>query len=194
MQISNFTMQANGKLREIITDVSIFDAIHGEITTNADPRVLNTKALWDTGATNCVITPSCAQALNLKPIGVAQTMHAGGISLANVYLINIMLPNGVGIKDIRFTECSEQGGSFGIIIGMDIITRGDFAITNVNGKTTFSFRIPSIGTIDFVDEGQKMKKAQTKGTAATKKEKKVGRNDPCPCGSGKKYKNCHGKQ
>ena len=24
-------------------------------------------------------------------------------------------------------------------------------------------------------------------------EKKVGRNDPCPCGSGLKYKNCHGK-
>ena len=25
------------------------------------------------------------------------------------------------------------------------------------------------------------------------KQKKVGRNDPCPCGSGKKYKNCCGK-
>ena len=24
-------------------------------------------------------------------------------------------------------------------------------------------------------------------------EKKIGRNDPCPCGSGLKYKNCHGK-
>lgn len=24
-------------------------------------------------------------------------------------------------------------------------------------------------------------------------EKKIGRNDPCPCGSGKKFKNCHGK-
>ena len=23
---------------------------------------------------------------------------------------------------------------------------------------------------------------------------KVGRNDPCPCGSGKKYKNCHGRE
>ena len=22
---------------------------------------------------------------------------------------------------------------------------------------------------------------------------KIGRNDPCPCGSGRKYKNCHGK-
>ncbi|MDE5812818.1 MAG: SEC-C domain-containing protein [Muribaculaceae bacterium] len=26
-----------------------------------------------------------------------------------------------------------------------------------------------------------------------KAQPKVGRNDPCPCGSGKKYKNCHGK-
>ncbi len=25
------------------------------------------------------------------------------------------------------------------------------------------------------------------------KAKKIGRNEPCPCGSGKKYKNCHGK-
>jgi preprotein translocase subunit SecA len=28
---------------------------------------------------------------------------------------------------------------------------------------------------------------------AGKKQEKVGRNDPCPCGSGKKYKKCHGK-
>jgi len=31
-----------------------------------------------------------------------------------------------------------------------------------------------------------------KGTPI-KKDKKIGRNDPCPCGSGKKYKQCHGK-
>jgi uncharacterized protein YecA (UPF0149 family) len=28
--------------------------------------------------------------------------------------------------------------------------------------------------------------------AAVKKGEKVGRNDPCPCGSGKKYKKCCG--
>ena len=27
----------------------------------------------------------------------------------------------------------------------------------------------------------------------TRDQPKVGRNDPCPCGSGKKYKSCHGK-
>jgi preprotein translocase subunit SecA len=30
-------------------------------------------------------------------------------------------------------------------------------------------------------------------TQPVRAEKKPGRNDPCPCGSGKKYKNCHGK-
>ena len=31
-----------------------------------------------------------------------------------------------------------------------------------------------------------------KGSEPIHVEKRVGRNDPCPCGSGKKYKNCHG--
>ena len=29
--------------------------------------------------------------------------------------------------------------------------------------------------------------------ATIRKEKKIGRNDPCPCGSGKKYKKCCGR-
>jgi preprotein translocase subunit SecA len=32
-----------------------------------------------------------------------------------------------------------------------------------------------------------------KGSAPIRVEKKVGRNEPCPCGSGKKYKQCHGR-
>ena len=37
--------------------------------------------------------------------------------------------------------------------------------------------------------------AQAGGPSASApvKKKKIGRNDPCPCGSGKKYKNCHGR-
>jgi preprotein translocase subunit SecA len=33
---------------------------------------------------------------------------------------------------------------------------------------------------------------ENKKTEPVRVEKKVGRNDPCPCGSGKKYKHCHG--
>jgi len=38
------------------------------------------------------------------------------------------------------------------------------------------------------EDGEKKQKAQP-----VRVEKKVGRNEPCPCGSGKKFKNCHGK-
>ncbi|HXC94255.1 MAG TPA: preprotein translocase subunit SecA [Edaphobacter sp.] len=34
--------------------------------------------------------------------------------------------------------------------------------------------------------------ASTNGSAPRRTGEKVGRNDPCPCGSGKKYKKCHG--
>jgi len=34
---------------------------------------------------------------------------------------------------------------------------------------------------------------QAKPETFKRAEKKVGRNSPCPCGSGKKFKHCHGK-
>jgi len=43
----------------------------------------------------------------------------------------------------------------------------------------------------FSGGGSPEKKQQQ--TAPVRVDKKVGRNDPCPCGSGKKYKQCHGK-
>lgn len=35
---------------------------------------------------------------------------------------------------------------------MDVIGLGDFAVSNYRGKTTFTFRVPSLEEIDFVDE------------------------------------------
>ncbi|MBR0094072.1 MAG: SEC-C domain-containing protein, partial [Synergistaceae bacterium] len=42
---------------------------------------------------------------------------------------------------------------------------------------------------------QKQEFSMTDGAQAhdPRKVQKVGRNDPCPCGSGKKYKYCHGR-
>ena len=39
---------------------------------------------------------------------------------------------------------------------------------------------------------QDTREQQQSHTPIVRQEKKIGRNDPCPCGSGKKYKNCHG--
>ncbi len=51
---------------------------------------------------------------------------------------------------------------------------------------------------DLTSSGNPMEGAQTQTQEKSRPEpvrveKKVGRNDPCPCGSGKKFKHCHGK-
>lgn len=42
------------------------------------------------------------------------------------------------------------------------------------------------------EEIQQQKEQQKPKQQPVRVEQKIGRNDPCPCGSGKKYKNCHG--
>ena len=43
------------------------------------------------------------------------------------------------------------------------------------------------------DEVMRQRTSEPQKVQPVKVEKRVGRNDPCPCGSGKKYKQCHGK-
>lgn len=45
-------------------------------------------------------------------------------------------------------------GDGDVLIGMDIISNGDFAVTNKDNKTVFTFRIPSIVYIDFVKDSK----------------------------------------
>jgi preprotein translocase subunit SecA len=52
-------------------------------------------------------------------------------------------------------------------------------------RTSMNFTGPNQGAAGAGEEGGKVK-------TVTRSEPKVGRNDPCPCGSGKKYKKCHG--
>ena len=49
------------------------------------------------------------------------------------------------------------------------------------------------GAPDGGPQGQPQAPAQPATTPFVRDGRKVGRNEPCPCGSGKKYKQCHGK-
>ena len=51
----------------------------------------------------------------------------------------------------------------------------------------------ALQSINSVDGGQSSIENPEVNRTVVREEPKVGRNDPCPCGSGKKYKNCCGK-
>ncbi len=99
-----------------------------------------------------MISKKVVDKLDLNPTGKSKVFHANGESTVNTYFINLFLPNQVAFSLVRVTEGVLSG--FDLLIGMDIITMGDFSITNVGGNTTFSFRVPSIKEVDFVTEEQ----------------------------------------
>lgn len=130
-------------------------------TTASFPPGINYAGIWDTGATNTVITEKVVNELNLKPTGMTQVHTASGTENRPTYLVNIRLPNGVGFETVRVSQLLLVGDC-DLLIGMDIIALGDFAVTNVKGKTVFSYRWPSIKTIDFVAEAQKRSTSRVK--------------------------------
>lgn len=95
----------------------------------------------------CLISNELANNLNLHPIDKIKVQHAAGTSYENVYLAIVHVTKKYYVE-IELTEFKSTD-NFEIIIGMDVISKGDFAITNQNGITTFSFRLPSSTTIDF---------------------------------------------
>ncbi len=62
----------------------------------------------------------------------------------------------------------------------------------VAAKAEWLYTLPQWNAI-FTKEEQKALYLEQKKSGTVVKEKKIGRNDPCPCGSGKKYKHCCGK-
>ena len=64
-------------------------------------------------------------------------------------------------------------------------------------KETFSERIFRVKILSEKISTQREMKLEKRDFvqpgAPLKASVKIGRNDPCPCGSGKKYKHCHGK-
>jgi len=104
-------------------------------------------ALWDTGADGSVISNSVVSALRLMPDGKVRICHADGMSLVNTYTVDLRLPSGVVFKNLTVT--SGDLADVDVLIGMDIISMGDFALTAPGGCTKFSFKIPSTHDIDF---------------------------------------------
>ncbi len=62
----------------------------------------------------------------------------------------------------------------------------------VDAKADWLYKLPAWNDI-FTEEEQKALYLEQKKSGTIIKPKKIGRNDPCPCGSGKKYKFCCGR-
>lgn len=145
------------------------------------------KALWDTGATQSVISVDLANQLDLTPIGYGYNITGSGKEMVPIYMIDFQ-SLGFSLGGMQVSALPGiNGQGFDMLVGMDIISQGDFLVSNANGVTKVSFRTPSI------DDGVAFNHPNMLPTKSqpVRNGQKIGRNEPCPCGSGLKYKNCY---
>lgn len=151
MQPLAFTSEYKGRVNRLITPCAIAEAFKPDaVPPTKSINGVKATALWDTGATISAISSNVVKSLNLIPFNKKEVFHAGGSNLVNMYKVNIMLPNRVGFHFATVMEAVLNGCD--ILIGMDIISAGDFVITNRDEKTVFSFLIPSTHKYDFVKQ------------------------------------------
>lgn len=87
--------------------------------------------------------------------------------------------------------------------GFDLFREMNFRMKEEICEFLFKARIDkkAVSSLEVTQEKESRKVKEHRGdsdeesrpTTVRREEKKIGRNDPCPCGSGKKYKKCHGK-
>lgn len=165
-----FTLKSSiGILRVLISDIGVSIPFLG----NEQTPIVPFKGIWDTGASGSVITKNVVDQLGLKPTGQTIVNHAQGSGITNTYLVNLALPMNVLVQSVKVTEGQLPNG-VDLLIGMDIITLGDFSVTNKDGVTVMSFRMPSLVCHDYVPEAKnhaifEQAKAQRQAKAAQAK-------------------------
>lgn len=172
------TQQYTTRVSVLRTKVNVGPAFDPK--TDPQPSVIEFRGIWDTGASRTAISPRVVRQLGLAYTGMRVCQGPNGRFNANTCLVSMVFRvpgNQVWVPELTVSEA--HLGDFDVLIGMDIIGLGDFAVTNRGGRTTLTFRIPSMERLDFTKH-----KPQHRDSGAPR------RNAPCPCGSGKKYKAC----
>lgn len=155
-----FTSYYDGMSSTLINQVTIE---HGTTIT--------VSGQWDTGATNTCISHEVVKSLGLISTGKRSVRTPSGSAVMDTYIVDILLPNNVRIEGLEVTESEIGAQGIGALIGMDIISQGDFAVSNFGGKTIFTFRHPSQGKIDFArDAGIAQKIGPLHGKGKRKKK------------------------
>jgi len=148
-----FTVLFDGMVDELESQIGITaQPVIGEPPSELSIEVT---AIWDTGATGSCIKPWLKDHLNLYTLFDRVPLDGvGGKINACLSFINIQLLCDAWIYDCP-VHIIDFPGDADIFIGMDIINMGDFVVCNTDGKTSFSFAIPSLPKrTNFTDEVQ----------------------------------------
>ena len=150
--MGTITRRFEEKVDCIVTESYIYVPVNLSLCKDVK-RVKVVRSLWDTGASVTLISARVAKVLELTSIGKSGVSgYNEGIDVKDTYCVHVGLPTGDIVTNIMAMEFDSD--EYDVVIGMDVIGKGDLAVTNLDDRTTFTFRIPSEEEIDFSKEAR----------------------------------------
>lgn len=136
-----FTVPYNKETNALIVQARIFE----------NGKSYETWGLIDTGSTKTAISQTVVDKLQLTVCGTNVTNTASGSDQVPCYMVSLIIQDAINVVcfEVELFEKYENGPDF--LIGMDVISQGNLAITNYNGIKQISFEYPASGAIDFTN-------------------------------------------
>ena len=136
-----FTTTIHGRASKLVNMVEV-SSVDGSRTREYD-------AQWDTGAQRTCISQSVVSELALEQFGCIRLTSPAGEEYMPTYKVELHLPNSVHIVNYEVPLARFDDGDVDVLIGLDVITNGEFAVGYDGKRTQFTFRVSAEGLPDF---------------------------------------------
>lgn len=139
-----FTIRYGGKVRNLTTPCGV--TLPG--LSPLSPSVFGSCiAVWDTGCSVTTVSRRLLADLKSKAIDKCTVNTIAGTVVREYHEVDVVLPDGIALH--RLKVMSGDMDRCDVLVGMDVISMGDFAVSNMSGETVMSFRVPPAAAIDF---------------------------------------------
>lgn len=117
-------------------------ALESYVAVGGEGSMMAVNALWDTGSTESLISEKIVKMIEPILKNKSKYVTRGVVIECETYAVSLSLSDEITFRDVLMKKADLSDKNVDIIIGMDIISRGDFEIRNYNNLVEFAFRIP----------------------------------------------------
>lgn len=105
-------------------------------------KIVDCIGIIDTGATSTMISEQVADELRLYPCGEVSVSGVHGTNKSELYFLDVVFGDFI-LSNHRVSGSTGDAG-FDILIGMDILTLGEFEFVKIHGRQFFRWGIPKL--------------------------------------------------
>ncbi len=130
---ASFTIEQGRRAKLLRSEVVVNNAI--------ESVARSAKAIWDTGASQSMISRRLVKRLGLVAAGRRRVYGPNAAAFHDTYRVELELPGGMEIGELEVLETDMLSPDIEVIIGMDVISRGTLIVACRDTSTELTFAL-----------------------------------------------------